>query len=166
MSEFVTGFIELDYYNFDSRNITMGELIKFGIWHNYMHNWDSDRKLIEQVENDSYNCAVSAKNVEAAVRKYFALPVKHQNINIDGFVYPYKNGMYYFNAADGVPSRAEVQEATKKGNVITMRGKIVFNNVDDEDEILGEFVATAKPHKWKGKNTWVILSLKSIFYEE
>ena len=149
MSDFITAFIEVDYYNFDSRSITMSELLNFGIWHSYMNNHD----LIEQVRYDSYDSAISAKDVEAAVRKYFALPVKHQNISYEGSVYPYRNGMYYFNAADGVPSRAEVQEVSRKGNVITMRGKIIFNNTDDEDEILGEFVATAKAHKHKGKNT-------------
>ena len=161
MSDFITAFIEIDYYNFDSRNITMSELLNFGICHNYMNN----HNLIEQVQDDSYDSAISAKDVEAAVRKYFALPVKYQNVDFEGSVCPYRNGKYYFNAADGVPSRAEVQEAVKKGNVITMRGKIIFNNADDEDEILGEFVATAKPHKWKGKNTWAILSLKSTLYE-
>jgi len=49
-----------------------------------------------------------------------------------------KDGKYYFYAADGVPTDANV----------------------------GEFTATAKPHKWNGKNTWAILSLKSKFYEE
>ena len=161
MSDFITAFIEVDYYNFDSRTITMDELLNFGIWHNYMNNFN----LIKHERNGSYDSAISAKDVEAAVRKYFAIPVKHQNINYEGSVRPYRNGKYYFNAADGVPSRAEVQEAVKKGNVITMRGKIIFNNTDDEDEILGEFVATAKPHKWKGKNTWAILSLKSTLYE-
>ena len=162
MSDFVSSFIEIDYYNFDSQNITMDELLNFGIWHNYMNNMN----LIEHVQNDSYDSAISAKDVEAAVRKYFALPVKHQSINFEGSVYPFRNGMYYFHAADGVPSRADVQEAVRKGNVITMRGKIIFNNTDNEDEILGEFVATAKPHKWKGKNTWAILSLKSTLYQD
>lgn len=161
MSDFITAFIEVDYYNFDSRSITMSELLNFGIWHNYMNN----HNLIEQVEDDSYDSAISAKYVEAAVRKYFALPVKHQNISYEGSVRPYRNGKYYFNAADGVPSRAEVQEVSRKGNVATMRGKIIFNNTDDEDEILGEFVATAKAYKHKGKNTWAILSLKSTLYE-
>lgn len=161
MSDFITAFIELDYYNFDSRKITMEELLNFGIRHNYMHNMN----LIKHVQYDSYDSAISAKDVESAVRKYFALPVEHQDVEFEESEYPYVNGMYYFNAADGVPSRADVQEATKKGNVITMRGKIVFNNAEGEDEILGEFVATAKSHKWQGKNTWAILSLKSTMYD-
>ena len=82
MSDFITAFIEADYYNFDSRTITMDELLYFGIRHNCMNNYNH----IEQVRYDSYDSAISAKYVEAAVRKYFALPVKHQNINYEGAV--------------------------------------------------------------------------------
>lgn len=108
MSDFITAFIEIDYYNFDSRNITMSELLNFGICHNYMNN----HNLIEQVQDDSYDSAISAKDVEAAVRKYFALPVKYQNVDFEGSVCPYRNGKYYFNAADGVPSCAEKLSST------------------------------------------------------
>ena len=76
MSDFITAFIEIDYYNFDSRSITMNELLYFGIRHNYMNNMN----LIEHLQNDSYDSAISAKNFESAVRKYFAIPVKHQDI--------------------------------------------------------------------------------------
>ena len=69
MSDFITAFIEADYYNFDSRTITMDELLYFGIRHNCMNK----HNLIEQVRYDSYDSAISAKDVEAAVRKYFAL---------------------------------------------------------------------------------------------
>ncbi len=159
MSVFISNFTELDLYNFDSSSISMGELIYFGIHHNYINN----SSLIKHVENsDNYDSSISAKNVAASVRKYFDKSVTHKDAE-----YNYKDGKYYFYAADGVPTEAKVREFSREGKVITMKGELCrYNAEEDKDEVVGEFTATAKPHKWNGKDTWAILSLKSKLYEE
>lgn len=164
MSVFISNFTELDLYNFDSSSITMDQLIDFGIYHNYLNN----SSLIKHVENQNdYDSSISAKNVAASVRKYFDLRVTHQDAKSENQVFPYKDGKYYFYAADGVPTEAKVREFSRKGKVITMKGELYrYNAEEDKDEVIGEFTATAKPHKWNGKDTWAILSLKSKLYEE
>ena len=163
MSTFISNFTELDFFDFDSSSIIMDQLIYFGIYHNYLNN----SSLIKNVENNGdYNRSISAKNVEASVRKYFDMHVTHQDASYYGNIFPYKNGKYYFIAADGVPTNANVKEVSKKGKIITMKGELyMYNAEEDKDEVTGEFTATAKPHKWNGKNTWVILSIKSKFYD-
>mgnify|MGYP003571392282 CR=1 FL=1 len=159
MSVFISNFTELDLYNFDSSSISMGELIYFGIYHNYINN----SSLIKHIENnDNYDSSISAKNVAASVRKYFDKSVTHKDAE-----YNYKDGKYYFYATDGVPTEAKVREFSREGKVITMKGELYrYNAEEDKDEVVGEFTATAKPHKWNGKDTWAILSLKSKLYEE
>ena len=101
----------------------------------------------------------------ASVRKYFDLPLKHGDaVTREGETYPYRKGMYYFRIADGVPNYAHVMEVSEKGNVITMRGEVYSAGV--YEETLGTFVATAKPHKWNGKDTWAILSLHTEWNEK
>jgi len=45
-------------------------------------------------------------------------------------------------------------------------GKSIFSRAglitaEDKKDCLGTFQAVAKPYKWKGKDTWAILSLRS-----
>jgi hypothetical protein len=57
-----------------------------------------------------------------------------------------------------------VKEASKNGSgQIIMTGELY--NADDESDILGTFVAAAKPYKYDGKNTWAIISLKTEYGE-
>ena len=103
----------------------MGELIQFGIWHNYLNNVSLIKRANLKLNGITYDSAVSGKAVAASVRKYFDLPLKHgDSVTREGETYPYRNGMYYFRIADGVPNYAHVMEVSKKGNVITMRGEV------------------------------------------
>ena len=104
---------------------------------------------------------MDAKTVAASVRKYFDLPVEHEDaVDKYGQVYPYRKGTYYFHAASGEEViYADVQSVSKKGKVITMRGELY--NLESRRDVRGTFVATAKPHKWNGKDTWAILSMSS-----
>ncbi len=173
MSVFLSNFTECGLMNFDIKQgdeddeetIHFGSnnagLLAFGIRHNAINN----RKLIKKtkltVNNIVYDRSVSSKAVAASVRRYFDLPVNNEDaIDQYGQESPYRKGMYYFRAASGEEVLyADVQEVSQEGRVIIMTGEIY--NADDETDRRGTFVATAKPHKWKGKNTWAVLSMQT-----
>ncbi len=172
MSVFISNFTEVRLFNFDLEDdYDNGEeplhfggnnaaLLAFGVNHNAINNKKLIKKGSFKVNGSTYDRAVDAKTVAASVRRYFDLPVEHEDaVDKYGQVYPYRKGMYYFHAASGEEViYADVQNVSKKGKVITMRG--VLYNVEDKEE-RGTFVATAKPHKWNGKDTWAILSMSS-----
>jgi hypothetical protein len=173
MSVFISNFTEVRLFNFDIEEgdddgkepLHFGSnnaaLLAFGIKHNAINNKKLVKKARLNANGETYDRAVNAKTVAASVRRYFDLPVEHEDaIDKYGQVYPYRKGMYYFQAASGEEViYADVQKVSKKGKVITMRGELY--NVESRSDVRGTFVATAKPHKWNGKNTWAILSMSS-----
>ena len=173
MSIFISNFTEVGLFNFDLEEgeaedeepLHFGSnnaaLLAFGINHNAINNKKLIKKASLKANGITYDRAVDAKTVAASVRKYFDLPVEHEDaIDQYGQQYPYRKGLYYFRAADGEEViYADVQKVSKKGKVITMRGELY--NVEDKSDKRGTFVATAKPHKWNGKDTWAILSMSS-----
>ncbi len=173
MSIFISNFTEVRLFNFDLEDddddgeepLHFGSnnaaLLAFGVNHNAINNKKLIKKGSFKVNGSTYDRAVDAKTVAASVRRYFDLPVEHEDgVDKYGQVYPYRKGMYYFHAASGEEViYADVQKVSKKGGVITMSGELY--NVESRRDTRGTFVATAKPHKWNGKATWAILSMSS-----
>ena len=173
MSIFISNFTEVRLFNFDLEDDDDGgeeplhfgsnnaALLAFGVNHNAINNKKLIKKVNLKADGITYDRAVDAKTVAASVRRYFDLPVEHEDgLDKYGQVYPYRKGMYYFRAASGEEViYADVQKVSKKDGVITMRGELY--NVEDKSDKRGTFVATAKPHKWNGKDTWAILSMSS-----
>ena len=74
--------------------------------------------------------------------------------------YYFDGKLYHFEGADGeAVYYAEVKEASLEDGVVRMSGELY--NAEDKKDRLGTFQAVAKPYKWKGKDTWAILSLRS-----
>ena len=108
LSTFLSNFTELSYYNFDtfesgagevlhlSAPENVGELIHFGIWHNYVNNFKS---RIKMTPNGKYGAAIDAKFVAESVDRYFGLPLRHQNVKDADFYFDGRN--YQFAPADG-----------------------------------------------------------------
>ena len=171
MSTFVSNFVEvLVLPDFDMQKgdaPSNPALIYFGVVHNAINNFKSRVKVKDcQVENCEHgSTAIEARFVAESVRKYFDLNPKHQSHDGGeegtGFLH-FDGKLYHFFWGDGeIRPYAKVKRATKEGSVIRMTGDIYSDDYsDDPPEIIGSFVVTAKPHKWNGKDTWAILSLR------
>ena len=108
---------------------------------------------------------IDAKFVAESVRKYFDLTPKHQSFDGEPtghLSWHFDGKLYHFMPPGGDPVQsAQVKRAVREGGVIRMTGDIYSESVaDDRPRLVGAFVVTAKPHKWNGKDTWAILSLK------
>ena len=141
------------------------ELIRFGILHNYLNNFKS---RITLCTGQAQECAhgsmrMDAKFAAESVRKYFDLALNHRSSPEDAYFSFHFDGMrYHFDLGEGDPIQfAKVTRATKEGGIVRMTGNIYSeSNADERPELVASFTVTAKPHKWNGKDTWAILSLK------
>ncbi len=166
MSTFLSNFTELGYMNFDAKELTdekdPAEMIQFGIWHNYRNNFKSRIAQCPKKDCKWGSLVIQGKYVTETIKKYF--DVDYPNLasvsEADMPVFYFGNH-YHFDGADGEAVYfARVDEAVKNSEGrIVMRGEIY--NAEDETDILGTFEAVAKPHKFAGKDTWAILSMKT-----
>lgn len=177
MSVFLSNFTEAGFFNFDmdkepeddvlslSDPQNVSELIRFGIRHNYINNFKSRIKRCKDKKCEYGSLTIEGKFVAEAVKKYFDVKLKNQSVLNSDPAFYYDGKSYHFEGADGEATYyAEVKKVSKKGKVITMTGDI-YNTEDDEDRP-ATFTATAKPHKWSGKDTWAILSLRTEWGED
>ena len=159
MGTFLSNFTELRMYDIDvNSTLTDEDLIYFGIMHNYMNNFNT---RIKHSNDDSvFSYTINKKYVDESIRKFFDIKVEHKDVKDERYPEIYFDGEdYYFNAGDGEQTvYADVQYASTKGNIVTMKGELYAP--EDESERWNKFTATAKKHKWKGQNTWAIISLK------
>ena len=77
--------------------------------------------------------------------------------------YHFDGKLYHFEGAAGEATYFARVESAKKLDDGTVQMQGVVYNADDESIVLGTFTALAKPHTWKGKNTWALLSMKTTF---
>ena len=171
MSTFVSNFTELGFMNFDLKkdgnddvlhlgDPSSADLIRFGIWHNYVNNYKSRIKPCPVKGCPHGSLVIDAKNVAESVKKYFDLDLKHHSVDKSDPPYYFDGKLYHFEGADGeAVYLAEVKKATQEGDVVRMSGDIY--NAEDKKDRPSTFEATAKPYKWNGKDTWAILSLKT-----
>ena len=172
MSTFLSNFTEQGFYDFDVKKgedddgtLHLGDpsnndLIRFGIWHNYINNFKSRIKKCAKKDCEYGSLTIDAKFVAESVKKYFDINLKHHSVKDADPSYHFDGKLYHFEGADGEATYyAEVKKAEKKGNVVTMTGEIY--NAEDKDDRPYAFEATAKPYKWNGKDTWAILSMRT-----
>ena len=169
MSTFLSNFTEIGLYDFDVKKsnddeaLHLGDpsspdLIRFGIWHNYINNYKSRIKKCPKKNCEYGALVIEAKFVAESVKKYFDINLKNHSVEDSDPPYHFDGKLYHFDGADGeAVYYAEVKKAEKRGNVVVMTGDIY--NVEDKDDRPYTFEATAKPYKWNGKDTWAILSL-------
>lgn len=172
MSTFLSNFTEQGFYDFDVKKsdaydaLHLGDpsspdLIRFGIWHNYINNFKTRIKKCPVKGCEHGALAIDAKFVAESVKKYFDINLKHHSVKDSDPPYYFDGKLYHFDGADGeAVYYAEVKKAERKGNVIHMTGDIY--NVEDKNDRPYTFEATAKPYKWKGKDTWAILSMRAL----
>lgn len=172
MSTFISNFTELGFYDFDVRkdgdddalhlgNPSNPDLIRFGIWHNYINNYKSRIKNCSKKNCEYGSLAIDAKFVAESVKKYFDINLKHHSVEDSDPPYHFDGKLYHFEGADGeAVYYAKVKKATQKGDVVYMTGDIY--NTEDEDDRPYNFEATAKPYRWNGKDTWAIISMRTF----
>lgn len=173
MSVFLSNFTELGFYDFDVKEksdeaLYLGgpdsfpDLIRFGIRHNYINNFKSRVKSCKVKNCEHGSLTIEGKFVQESVKKYFDLDLKNQSVMESDPPYFFDGKLYHFEGADGeAVYYAEVKEASQEGKVIRMSGEIY--NAEDKKDRPATFKAVAKPHKWAGKNTWAILSMRTEY---
>ncbi|MBO4334403.1 MAG: hypothetical protein J5846_01020 [Desulfovibrio sp.] len=172
MSTFLSNFTELGFMDFDVKKdgnddlLHLGDdpsnpdLIRFGIWHNYINNAKSRIKPCPIKGCEHGSLVIDAKFVAESVKKYFDIDLKHRSVDQSDPPYIFDGKLYHFEGADGeAVYYAEVKQATQENGLVRMTGDIY--NAEDKTDRPSTFVATAKPYKWNGKDTWAILSMKT-----
>jgi hypothetical protein len=172
MSVFLSNFTELGFYDFDVKEesdealcLAAPDLILFGIWHNYFNNFESRVKDCTVKDCEHGSLTIEGKFVQESVKKYFDLDLKNQSVmesDSQYFLYFFDGKLYHFEGANGEPVySAEVKEASREGDIVHMSGELY--NAEDEEDRPATFKAVAKPHKWAGKETWAILSMRTEY---
>ncbi len=155
MSTFLSNFTELGFYSFTAKDIlnekNPGDMIRFGIWHNYINNFKS------RIRNHGNQLSIDGKFVKESVKKYFNYNMKRL---VSSGRFKFDGKKYIFDGADGEAIYyAQVTSAKSIAQgVIEMKGYLY--NIEDKSDRNGTFVALAKPYKYNGKNTWSIVSMR------
>lgn len=178
MSTFISNFTELGLRDFNTRELASAnppaELVHFGVWHNYANNYKS-RIGHCKIENCRWGgLTIDGKYVVESVKKYFDVDLKPVSVEYFNQPFHYDGKLYHFDGADGDPPYlAVVREVFQDGDALRMTGIIynaeeMFNgeSKNPADYQSATFEATARPYKFKGKDTWSILSLKSDWGNE
>ncbi|MCR5347236.1 MAG: hypothetical protein K6E38_05605 [Fretibacterium sp.] len=174
MSTFLSNFTEIGLFNFDIEKsgdddaLHLGsdpshpDLIRFGIWHNYINNFKSRIKPCKKKNCEYGSLTIEGKFVSDSVRKYFDIDLKNRSVDDSDPPYHFDGKLYHFEGADGeAVYYAEVKQAEWNGKIVRMAGELY--NAEDKDDRPWTFEATAKPYKWNNKDTWAILSLRTNF---
>lgn len=186
MSVFLSNFTEAGFDNFDMESMGGDKLMhlspdepyiewalaQFGILHNAINNFKSRVKKCGNKNCPYGSLTIDGKFVVESVQKYFGVKIRNVNGGLesdDPLPCWYDGKRWHFSEnldalRDG--NRAEIyyadaQEIEKDGEILTVTGELY--NARDKDDRPATFVAAVKPQKWKGKDTWVILSLESFW---
>lgn len=170
MSVFLSNFTELGYLDFDRADILNendpADMIRFGIWHNYVNNYKSRIAPCRTKECGWGSLTIKGAHVRESVKKYFDYDIR-KLVTVEQSDPPYhlEGDVYHFEGADGELTHfARVEKAVKRNDgTVFMEG--VLYNAEDAKEKLGTFKAVARPHTWNGKPTWAIMSLHSELSE-
>jgi hypothetical protein len=142
---------------------TSADIIRFGIWHNYINNPKRIAKC--RVKNCEWgSLSIRGKFVTEVIKEYFGIEnIKLASITESEPHYYYDGTSYHFEGFDcEIVYYARVDEAywDMDGRII-MKGELY--NAKDKDDILGKFEAAAKPHKFGKKKTWALISIKTDY---
>ncbi len=172
MSTFVSNFTELGFMNFDLKkdgnddvlhlgDPSSADLIRFGIWHNYLNNYENRIRPCPVKDCEHGSLVIDAKSVAESVKKYFDIDLTHRSVDQSDPPYYFDGKLYHFEGADGeAVYHAEVKQAMQEDGVIRMTGDMY--NADDREDRPWTFEATARPCRRDGKKTWTILSMKTM----
>ncbi|WNS46702.1 hypothetical protein [Paenibacillus sp. MMS20-IR301] len=146
---FLSNFTELGLYKLDSAALKPADLIRFGIWHNYINNYKSAVS-----DTKGGKLFISRETVSASIRKYFNLPfTKHATVG----EYQYNGKGYVFTGADGeAPVYVKVHSVYQTAaNQYKVQGSMY--NPDSSDEAgYGWVIATVNKITENGKSRYVL----------
>ncbi len=172
MNIFLSNFTEVSMFDFDvddgendeiihlGNPENVGQLVYFGVAHNFLNNRKSTIKKCTD-KNCPYEFKISKAAVASSVEKYFNLKlgkVKKGELE-NGISFDGKD--FHFDAPvskDDVIYYVDIDDVDKEGKFITMTGEIY--NVKNKKERPATFTALAMPHTWNNKKTWAILEFK------
>lgn len=150
---FLSNFTELQLYNFDAKKVSSSDLIRFGVWHNYINNFNS---RISSLNGKLY---ISKSSVETSILKYFNITFKdHRSVlNLK-----YNGKGYVFDGADGERVLyVQVDELYGMGsNQYRVNGHL-YDPEDSNDTIVSRVDATVKKVK-TGKEYRYVLTQLSV----
>lgn len=152
MGTFLSNFTELQLNKFDMKHIDNSDLIRFGIWHNYLNNYNS--RISSTKDSMLY---ISKANVDESITKYFGIKFKNHK-TVDGFKFN-KQG-YIFDGADGEPAQyVKVTKVYDLGNNKLRLSGQVYNPDDSNLELKGLVEAVVKVQKEKSVSRYVLEKL-------
>jgi hypothetical protein len=169
MSTFLSNFTELGMMDFETAKLKRADLVHFGIWHNYINNYHSRILPAKDRDREHGDLLIEGKYVSESIKRYFALDFKdHGAVDDDYHPYYYDGRCYHLYGADGeaaVHARVEAVYRDASGR-LRMAGEVYYPDGQSEERY--GFTALAKPWKYKGKDTWAILSFKvaKSWYED
>ena len=170
MSTFLSNFTEVGMRDFTAEEVldpkNPAEMVRFCIWHHWLN---THHRTIKPSNTRQHGDAmIDGVYVKESLKRYFDYDLKGLPSVVDPndpkrYLY-YSDGVrYYFWGADGEATYyAKVTKAVRlpDGN-IQMTGHLY--NAEEPSDNLGSFTALAKPHTWKGKATWAIISMKTRY---
>gem|GEM_PF-1096295 len=167
MGGFLSNFTKLGLMEFDINDVTneetFADLIRFGVWHNYVNN---PKRIVKcKVRNCEWGSeTISGKVVTDTIREYFGVDY-NKLTSAAKFETPYyfDGKSYHFEGLIGENIfYARADEATQYENdKIIIKG--VLYNSTNEDDILGNFEAEVKPHRYGRRRTWALISMKTEY---
>ena len=169
LNTFLSNFPEAHTINFNVNTITSEDLIHFGI----IHNWHNNNNRFVLLNNDDDDdelgyCGIDGKYISESIKKYFDIDFKeHCDVKgEDGYIYfRYDGKFYHCSLGDGEPtSMTRIKEVYRNdAGQLKITGEIGSTHEDEieDEDVSATFEAYAKPYKYKGKDTWAIISFKS-----
>ncbi|MFP4979376.1 hypothetical protein ACE6ED_28595 [Paenibacillus sp. CN-4] len=149
---FLSNFSELQMTAWDSAKPDTAALIRFGVWHNYLNNFDT--AISSTKEGKLY---ISKDKVAASVNKYFKLPLTRHASTKE---YTFNGKGYVFDGADGEPvNYVRVHEVYKlQTGGYKVLGKLYNPDVEEAEEF-GKVTATVRKVTEKGSSRYILLKL-------
>ncbi len=168
MGVFLSNFTELGFMDINVEEMSSPDnypdLIRFGVFHNYINNFKSRIQQNRDNPGDRGDLRIKAGHVEESVQKYFGVKIKaDRSVDQSDPPFFFKNGYFSFWGADGeAPWYARVKTATSpQTGLWELQGEIY--NADDPKEIYGNFNAKIKEAMWGKKQTYVMVSMTSEY---
>ncbi|MEK5141442.1 MULTISPECIES: hypothetical protein [Paenibacillus] len=152
LGTFLSNFTELNLDEFDAKRVNNAELIRFGVWHNYINNFNS------RISTSNGKLFISKTHVETSIQKYFNTQFRnHRSVNGFGF-----NGKgYIFDGADGMPVYyVRAQDVFDLGqNKLRVRG-VLYDADSPSTEMVSEVEAVVKKVKVQNNISYALVTLK------
>jgi hypothetical protein len=166
MGLFLSNFTELGFMDVDVEKMSQPDgypdLVRFGVWHNYINNFKSRIEKNNNKPQDRGDLRIKVTYVEESVQKYFGIKIKaDRSVEQSDPPYILSDGYFSFWGADGeAPWYARVKKASSSQKGLwDLSGEIY--NADDPEDVYGTFNARVKEAKWGKKRTYVMVHMIS-----